>query len=62
MRPLAARSLCLVAVAATALFLTTGPATPSRANQPKGDDPVKTLQKERLVLLQKIYDLSLIHI
>lgn len=60
MRPLTARSLslCLVVVA-TALFLTTGSATPISANQPKDNDPVKALQKERLVILQKIYDTSL---
>lgn len=59
MQPLTARSLSLVVVAVTALFLTTGPATPIRANQPKDNDPVKALQKERLVILQKIYDTSL---
>ncbi len=56
MRHLVPPSLCLVAVV-VAVALTTGSTTPSPAAQPQ-NDPVKTLQKERLTALQKIYDLS----
>lgn len=57
MRHLVPSSLCLVAVVVVAVVLTTGSTTSSPAAQPQ-NDPVKTLQKERLTALQKIHDES----
>ncbi len=53
--PVLGLAAVVVVAAATAGWLAPTPA----ADKPKGDDPVKALQKERLVVLEKIHDESL---